>query len=133
MGHRQPPTPIHCDNTTATGIVHGTIKKQRSRAMNMRYFWSIAKQRDKTIDVSWQPGKENLGDYVTKHHPPNIHQHVRPLYQHMQTSPRYLQRYAAPHLLRGCAKPPVRSFLHTPRLPYNSMVCIPTHMFSTAA
>ena len=30
MGHRQPPTPIHCDNTTTTGIVHGTIKQHRS-------------------------------------------------------------------------------------------------------
>ena len=26
MGHPQPPTPIHVDNTTAVGIVNGTIK-----------------------------------------------------------------------------------------------------------
>ena len=31
MGHKQPPTPVHCDNSTATGIANNTIKKQRSR------------------------------------------------------------------------------------------------------
>ena len=29
MGHRQPPTPVHCDNLTATGIANDTVKKQR--------------------------------------------------------------------------------------------------------
>ena len=38
MGHPQPPIPIHCDNTTAIGICHNTIKRQRSWAMNMTYF-----------------------------------------------------------------------------------------------
>ena len=26
LGHKQPPTPIHTNNTTATGIIHKTIK-----------------------------------------------------------------------------------------------------------
>ena len=38
LGQKQPPTPIHTDNTTATGITQKTIKQQQSRAMNMRYF-----------------------------------------------------------------------------------------------
>ena len=41
MGHPQPATPIHVDNSTAVGIVNNTIKRQRSRAMNMRYFWLL--------------------------------------------------------------------------------------------
>jgi hypothetical protein len=28
MGHPQPPTPIHCDNSTAVGIANNTIKRQ---------------------------------------------------------------------------------------------------------
>ena len=28
LGHEQPPTPIHLDNTTAVGIVNNTIKHQ---------------------------------------------------------------------------------------------------------
>ena len=38
LGHEQPPTPIYVDNTEAVGIVNSTIKCQRSRATNMRYF-----------------------------------------------------------------------------------------------
>jgi hypothetical protein len=30
LGHKQPPTPVHCDNQTATGIANDTVKKQRS-------------------------------------------------------------------------------------------------------
>ena len=76
IGRPQPPTPIHTYNTTATYIIHKTIKQQRSCAMNMRYFWTISKQYDKTIDVSWHPGKENLADYSSKHHSPTIHQNL---------------------------------------------------------
>ena len=30
MGHLQTPTPVHCDNITATGIANNTVKKQLS-------------------------------------------------------------------------------------------------------
>jgi hypothetical protein len=33
LGHLQPPTPIHMDNTTTVGFVNNTIKQQSSRAM----------------------------------------------------------------------------------------------------
>jgi hypothetical protein len=36
LGHPQPPTPIHINNTTAIGIVNNTIKCQRSHAMEMQ-------------------------------------------------------------------------------------------------
>jgi hypothetical protein len=38
LGHPQPLTPIHIDNTTTVGIVNKTIKRQRSQTMEMRYF-----------------------------------------------------------------------------------------------
>ncbi len=41
LGHPQPPTPIHIDNTTTVGIVNNTIKQQHLRAMEMRYFWLL--------------------------------------------------------------------------------------------
>jgi len=41
MRHPQPAIPIHCDNTTAVGIVNNTVKRQRSRAMEMRYIWLL--------------------------------------------------------------------------------------------
>ena len=88
----------------------------------MRYFWTISKQDDKTIDVSWHPGRENLADYSSKHHYPTIHQNLRPTYLHMTNSPKYLQRSVTPHLLRGCAKTSPRSVLRTHVLPYRGMV-----------
>jgi hypothetical protein len=39
MGHPQPPTPIRTDSTTARGIVTGTIKQKRSKAIDMRFYW----------------------------------------------------------------------------------------------
>ena len=39
LGHTQPPTPIHCDNFTSVGIANDTVKNQRSRSMEMRFFW----------------------------------------------------------------------------------------------
>ena len=41
LGHPQPPTPIHIDNLTTVGIVNNTIKQQKSRSMEVRYFWLL--------------------------------------------------------------------------------------------
>ncbi len=90
LGHPQPATPIHTDNSCAASIIHQSIKQQRSRAMNLRYFWTIEKQKDKTIDVSWHPGTKNMADYVSKHHIPTIHTKRRPLFLHTKDSPQYL-------------------------------------------
>jgi hypothetical protein len=90
MGHPQPPTPVHCDNSTAVDISNSTVKRQRSRAMEMHYFWVIDQVTHKRVRVLWYPGLENLGDYVTKHHDPKHHQHARPYYTHQPNSPRHL-------------------------------------------
>jgi len=103
MGHPQPPTPIHVDNTTAAGIANNTVKKQRSRAMDMRYFWIVDQVEQRQFDVQWHPGQENLGDYVTKHHPAAHHRRVRPYYVHEHNSPRTLPRAVRPSVMRGCA------------------------------
>jgi hypothetical protein len=39
LGHKQPPTPMETDNTTATGYINGTIKQKRTKAMDMRFYW----------------------------------------------------------------------------------------------
>ena len=102
LGHKQPPTPVHCDNSTATGIANDTVKKQRSRSMEMRFFWVTGQVASGEFDVQWHPGKENLADYFTKHFETSHHREVRPWYVQEQTSPRELPRAAAPKTLRGC-------------------------------
>eukprot|EP00804_Cyclotella_cryptica_P022079 CCRYP_019736-RA/>CCRYP_019736-RA protein AED:0.25 eAED:0.37 QI:0/-1/0/1/-1/0/1/0/181 len=65
LGHPQPPTPIHCDNSTAAGIANNTVKHQRSRSMEMRYFWIADQVAHQQFRVHWHPGLENMGDYYT--------------------------------------------------------------------
>ena len=102
LGHPQPATPIHCDNKTAAGIANDTVKKQRSRAMEMCFFWVTDQTKLNRFDVEWHPGKENLADYFTKHFEGQHHQEVRPWYLHEARSQRYLPRAETPSTLRGC-------------------------------
>eukprot|EP00804_Cyclotella_cryptica_P028183 CCRYP_011053-RC/>CCRYP_011053-RC protein AED:0.33 eAED:0.33 QI:0/0/0/1/0/0/2/0/415 len=99
LGHPQPPTPIHCDNSTAAGIANNTKKRQCSRSMEMRYFWIADQVAHKKFSVHWHPGLENMGDYYTKHHPTSHHQRVRPYYLFKPTSPLELPRAPTPEEL----------------------------------
>ena len=120
--HPQLPTPIHVDNTTAVIIVNNTIKRQRSRAMEMIYFWLLDQYCQKYLDISHQPGQENLGDYPTKHHTGTVTQHVRPYYIHESTSPTLLPREMMPSDWRGCAEilgDPYRRQVPLPRITNN--------------
>jgi hypothetical protein len=38
MGHPQPPSPIHCNNSTTIGIANNTVKRQQSCSIEMRCF-----------------------------------------------------------------------------------------------
>jgi hypothetical protein len=97
LGHTQPATPLRTDNSTAYGILNETIKQKRSKSMDMKYYWLQDRVRQKQFDVYWRPGKENLGDYHTKHHPAQHHQYMRPILLHQANSLT---------VLRGCAKLP---------------------------
>ena len=63
----QPKTPVHCDNATAVGIANNTIKRQRSRAMEMRYFWTSEMEAQDVYSFKWYPGQENLADITLGH------------------------------------------------------------------
>ena len=102
LGHPQPPTPVHCDNSTAAGIANDSVKKQCSRSMEMRFFWVTEQVTNGTVDVQWHPGLENLADYFTKHFDTGHHVNARPWYLQERNSVRELPRAAAPKALRGC-------------------------------
>ena len=102
MGHPQPPTPINVDNSTAVGIVNGTVKRQRLRSMEMKYFYSCDQVKRNQFDLQYHPGQENLGYNTSKHHGSKHHRDVRPIYLHMQNSPRTLARAMTPSSLRRC-------------------------------
>lgn len=105
VGHPQPATPVQVDNSTATGIVNNTVKQQRSRAMDMRFYWVRDRIHQGQFYIYWAPGCNNLADYYTKHHSPAHHRRMRPYYVHMPTSPTELVS-ATPVSLRGCVDSP---------------------------
>jgi hypothetical protein len=95
LGHIQPPTPLRTDNSTAFDILNERMKQKRSEAMDMRYHCLTDIVRQKQFNVYWRPGRENLGDYHTRHHSAQHHKDMRGLILH-QTN--ILQ------VLRGCVK-----------------------------
>jgi hypothetical protein len=39
LGHKQPPTPIQTDNSTACGVANNEIQPKATKAMDMRFYW----------------------------------------------------------------------------------------------
>jgi trehalose utilization protein len=82
--------------------------------MDMRYHWLTDRVRQKQFDVYWRPGRENLGDYHTKHHSAQHHKDMCHLILHEAN---------IPQLLRGCVKllplpqPPMRARTDEPKRP----------------
>ena len=85
--------------------------------MNMRYFWMLCHDAQKTLNVSYHPGQENLGDYPTKVHNGAHHLRMRPFYQHMKQSPRFLPRTMRPSDQKGCVGGIMNPYVRTIPLP----------------
>ena len=117
MGHPQPPIPINCDNSTAVGIANNTVKRQRSRAMEMHFFWVEDAVEQGKFDIKYFPGKENLADYQSKHHSGAHHRAVRPWYLHEASSVRVLPRACKPSTLKGCVGTLPDGYVRTNPLP----------------
>ncbi len=79
MGHPQPPTPMQTDNTTALGVVNNNVMKML-KAMDMKYHWLRNRENQGQFRHYWAPGKENNGNYITKHHAPIHHQATQPTF-----------------------------------------------------
>ena len=77
LGHPQPRTPIQTDNSTAEGVINNKIQPKRTKAMDMRFHWLRDCKAQGQFRIYWRPGKTNLADYFTKHHPPMHHVNVR--------------------------------------------------------
>jgi hypothetical protein len=82
LGHKQTPTPVETDNTTATGYSNGTIKQKPTKAMDMRFYWNKDQVKQGQFKIYSGPGFQNLADYFTKHHSPEHHKRIRDVYIH---------------------------------------------------
>ena len=88
MGHAHPPTPVKTDNSTTEDIMNSRLQQNRSKAMDMRFYWVQDQIKQNHFKVFWKPGTKNLGDYHTKNHAPNHHRNVREHYIHCPGIPR---------------------------------------------
>jgi hypothetical protein len=79
MGHKQPPTPMQTDNTTALGVVNKNVMK-KLKSMDMKYHWLRCRISQMQFKHYWAAGSTNLGVYFTKHHPAIHHQTTRGKY-----------------------------------------------------
>jgi hypothetical protein len=77
MGHPQLRMPIQTDNTTAEGVINNKIQPKHTKANDMRFHWLHDQEAQGKFKNYWQPGRTNLADYFTKHHPPTHHVNVR--------------------------------------------------------
>jgi hypothetical protein len=78
MGHKQPPTPMQTDNSTALGVVNNNIQPQCTKAMDMRFHWLRCYKAQCQFQFFWRPGPNNRADYSTKHHCAAHHIEKRP-------------------------------------------------------
>jgi hypothetical protein len=67
-GHPQPSTPVQVNNSTTNKFANKQIKQQRSKFMDMRFYWIQDRVSQKQFKVDWHLGPTNRADYFTKHH-----------------------------------------------------------------
>ena len=80
MGHKQPPTPVQTNNSTAEGVINSKIQLKQTKAMDMRFHWLRDNEICKQFCFYWRSGKLNLTDYFIKHHPAKTHRAMRSEY-----------------------------------------------------
>ena len=117
LGHTQPASPIKTDNSTATGIINNTIKQKRSKAIDMRFYWVRDRVKQGQFKVYWDSGKQNHGDYTTKHHSGAHHRDMRPIRLYIKDkSPRTVQgciEIMNPNYSPRAMTNPIKKALHT--------------------
>ena len=62
LGQPKPATPTQVDNYTADGFANDTIKKKRSKVIDMRFYWIRDRTSQGQFLIYWHPGITNLGD-----------------------------------------------------------------------
>ena len=73
MGHKQTPTPMQVDDTTAVGFCNDRIKHCRSKAIDVHFHWIKDLVKQGQFVIYWSPGITNPSNYVTEHHPASHH------------------------------------------------------------
>jgi hypothetical protein len=82
MGHKKNHMKLTTYNMTAERITNGTVQQNRSKAMDMRFYWIKDYIEQDQLFVNWATGDTHTSDYFTKFHASSHHAHMRPFYLH---------------------------------------------------
>ncbi len=93
------------------------VKRQQLRSTEMRFFWVADAVAQGKFDIKYFPGKENLADYLSKHHTGTHHVAVHPWYLHEPMSVQELPRACKPITLKGCVRTLPDGYVRTNPLP----------------
>ena len=80
MGHKQPPTPMHTDNTTSLGFITKNLQPKATKSTYMQYWFMRDRHDRKQFIYYWVSGKNNVGDFQSKHFCSAYHREKRPRY-----------------------------------------------------
>ena len=53
MGHNQGKTPVISDNTTTVGIANKILKHKRSKAIDMKFYWTRDREAQEQFKFIW--------------------------------------------------------------------------------
>ena len=117
MGHTQTPTKLQIDNTTAEALSKGTHNQNISESIDTNFYWIQHHEIQVEFNIFCLPGKDNLGDYHTKHHYLCHHCLIKSKFLHIDQLVHTLQLCH----LKGCVKYRVNVHAHTHALMHACM------------
>ena len=116
MGHRQAPTPIKTDNSTALSFVTANMKQKKSKSWDMRLNWLRDRKEQLQFQYYWDKGIHNTADYHTKHHAPKYHLQQRHKYVYVPNTHKTLMILTRvfSKAARVCSYPGISCLMATP-------------------
>ena len=65
IGHIQPPygTSVRIENITTDEIINRTVKPNKYKSMDIRFWWLLDRLQQNQLRIFWAPGNVNLEDY----------------------------------------------------------------------
>ena len=96
LGHKQDPVFLKTNNSTAEGIMNKIIKKKRSKAMDMRFYWLVDQVEQGKFKVYWVPGNINFANYHSKKYLVSHHRNIKPIYSYIEGK--------IPSTIQGCVE-----------------------------
>ena len=61
------------DDDTEFGTLASRVTPNKSKSIDMRFFWLRNRENQKQLKLHWCKGIDNLDDYFTNHHATSYH------------------------------------------------------------